>query len=34
VSFTDQELPPGFLQTLAYSVLSPEPGLLPAAGGR
>lgn len=33
VSFTDQELPPGFLQTLAYSVIPPsEPGQLPVTG--
>jgi len=33
VSFTDQNLPPGFLQTLAYSILPPgQPGRLPVTG--
>jgi hypothetical protein len=33
VNFTDQELPPGFLQTLAYSVIPPTgPGELPPTG--
>ena len=33
VSFTDQNLPPGFLQTLAYSVLPPsQPVQLPVTG--
>jgi hypothetical protein len=33
VSFTDQELPPGFLQAVAYSVLPPGgPGELPSTG--
>jgi hypothetical protein len=33
VNFTDQNLPPGFLQTLAYSVIPPSgPGQLPVTG--